>query len=39
MIERMTMPELIAGYIVLALIVGVLFGFAARAAGGSDGDA
>ena len=40
MIANMTMPELIAAYIVLALAVGVLFGCAARAAGGSaDGDA
>lgn len=40
MIAAMTMPELIAGYCVLALVVGMLFGFAARAAGGAnDGDA
>jgi hypothetical protein len=40
MIAQMSMGELIAGYIVLALIVGILFGCAARAAGGSaDGDA
>lgn len=38
MIANMTLPELIAGYIVLALVVGILFGCAARAAGGPAGD-
>lgn len=40
MIANMTLPEIVAGYIVLALIVGILFGCAARAASGpADGDA
>jgi hypothetical protein len=40
MIAHMSLPELVAGYIVLALVVGCLFGCAARAASGpADDDA